>query len=1054
MEKNRTPLIIGILAAFGLLHGPTLDRQPQHASEHIARKDQAEETTVRSRMSSQKENKGLKKNKSDFRKQPLKTLYDYFLTTDGASEEQIAPGELLSRNNSSVRFLIATVPDPIDSRFAYVFDRNIESIKQAVGQSDYIPDRFWLPWQEGSGDAENGGDWVGTLEGKKEQGASDLLNIRVGREAEERWRTEPGILLFREKAGRRAEKPNAEGIEKKDRSKRRLLVVFLIGENPTWGLNKIAFAKCFDYIEAVVGSSTVETTSDPLFLEALPSYNQFKSGKSPCIHILGPSFSGTARSLADSISVQLQLKRNFKFSVVTGSAMGAFLPRMFEKEFENDPVRFRSTVENGTVLEETFFEYLKNEFHIKPDRIALLIESDTAFGGSLAMKRVKKSDEETKKPEEPEPLQLLYPMHISRLRSEYEKDPLLKSLQLQQTGTMPRQGLEMRMDESGGKPQDGIPNLSDLTSVSVELVLSELVSAIAENEIQFVGLTGTDERDNIFLGRMIKKYCHDVRFFTLGADVLYLHPDINQDFQGMIAVTSYPLFGENQKWTASNWNSRLRRPFNNDRSEGVYNACRLLLADMKQAEDAGSTQARGSLKLSEYVYDGSLWDHTIVEGRKPPVWLTVLGRDAYWPIAALPPQNDPDPTAAQKSTAMRNSSSLKDAPESNNNEDESHKETKPELEMPWIFLIFGVSIAVFSLMHAVYIFLWWRSPDPSKNWRFFRSFRPRADSGWLLQQKVYLAMASSALIVTFAMLLVLCDARVLFAHQGPWQCPYWVACFVCLYILIASVITTLLKPRKSATGTFGVLFSGAMLISLAFAFLIRFSLSPDSPEGAFLVERSIHLSNGVSPVLPILILCGLLYYWAYAQLRRLRFLEERNVSLPFEYIDEGLPKETINKEKARRLFGNLESLSVIAASLRGVLGAPLVGGKFEFIFILASAAAYGLFVAVDFHTLEGMRFDWLYLAMFLGLNGLVMMVFCRFLLTWKHLSRLLRGLEGSSAALCFQPDSPGIFMESHVGVGWRRTRLTRLLHKPTAGGNFHLARIEIPEGQVVGVDNW
>ncbi len=105
-------------------------------------------------------------------------------------------------------------------------------------------------------------------------------------------------------------------------------------------------------------------------------------------------------------------------------------------------------------------------------------------------------------------------------------------------------------------------------------------------------------------------------------------------------------------------NSQLRRPFNNDRSEGIYNACRFLLADMTKAETRGKRRSPVPLKLSEYVYDGSLWEHSIVKGRKPPIWLTVLGRDSYWPIAALPPQHDTDLTAAQKSTTKENRSFL------------------------------------------------------------------------------------------------------------------------------------------------------------------------------------------------------------------------------------------------------------------------------------------------------------------------------------------------------------------------------------------------------------
>jgi len=44
-------------------------------------------------------------------------------------------------------FLIATVPDPIDSAYGHAFDQVVDAIQRAVEKKDgYVLDRCWLPW--------------------------------------------------------------------------------------------------------------------------------------------------------------------------------------------------------------------------------------------------------------------------------------------------------------------------------------------------------------------------------------------------------------------------------------------------------------------------------------------------------------------------------------------------------------------------------------------------------------------------------------------------------------------------------------------------------------------------------------------------------------------------------------------------------------------------------------------------------------------------------------------------------------------------------------------
>src|SRR5215475_10836561 len=103
---------------------------------------------------------------------------------------------------NSLEFLIATVPDPLDSSLAHIFDENLAAIERAMGAADYVLDRFELPW----------------LEKNQEQG---VLPVH---------QREPGIILFRRSTNDVV----------------RLFVVFLVGETPTAGVHKDALKKALD----------------------------------------------------------------------------------------------------------------------------------------------------------------------------------------------------------------------------------------------------------------------------------------------------------------------------------------------------------------------------------------------------------------------------------------------------------------------------------------------------------------------------------------------------------------------------------------------------------------------------------------------------------------------------------------------------------------------------------------------------------------------------------------------------------------------------------------
>jgi hypothetical protein len=99
-----------------------------------------------------------------------------------------------------LEFLVALVPDPRDSGLAVNFDEALDAIQQGFAQSDYLMERFWLPWA--------GGDGKG-------------------------YRQSPGLLLFRKRG--------------------RMAAVFLVGETPKRGIHREAFAQALDLIGDLQG---------------------------------------------------------------------------------------------------------------------------------------------------------------------------------------------------------------------------------------------------------------------------------------------------------------------------------------------------------------------------------------------------------------------------------------------------------------------------------------------------------------------------------------------------------------------------------------------------------------------------------------------------------------------------------------------------------------------------------------------------------------------------------------------------------------------------------
>jgi len=249
--------------------------------------------------------------------------------------------------------LIATVPDPRDSRLDYFFDRSLEAIQRAVADAGYLFDRHSLPWS---------------------------FRKPTGDEAKvaPRYRTDPGVILFR------------RGIQDK-----KLLLVFLVGETPTAGIHKPAFQNALKQIEG------------------LPGRNEKKDE----IRVMGPTFSGSAVSLALALKNWLQEHNQAKVTIISGSATAITKSDFLNLTGAPTRVILHATVIPDSEAENKFKEYLKKDLNAidndsMTSQMAILSESNTSYGrGDQSNTSYGRGDQGQRI------LQLYFPIHISQVRS-------------------------------------------------------------------------------------------------------------------------------------------------------------------------------------------------------------------------------------------------------------------------------------------------------------------------------------------------------------------------------------------------------------------------------------------------------------------------------------------------------------------------------------------------------------------------------------------------------------------------------------------------------------
>ncbi len=561
------PSVIGLLA---LVTGVTIYQQSTSAirSAQPAAVEEATKPSVSTRTSS-----------------PAAEILAAFLNRDF---DQSSVDDLFSVAKASgvskMSFLIATIPDYVDSSSYWVADQTIDTIQRGAGALGYQLDRFKLPDSE--------------------------ISVNPGQSAPipRLHETQPGIILFR-----RIVNPPNPRIE--------LLAVFLIGETPTAGIHQKAF---------LAAAGTICEWSRAAKTNAIAG-----AGADGTLLVLGPTFSGSALSLRSAIKAFTQKGAACapgRVRIVSGTATNPDnLPLL---TFDN--TSFAATVHTDDDLLAALYRYLVrlNPGWANEGRVALISESNTVYGLGFQNSGESTPSQNSSKPFD-KAIRMSFPIHISRLRgaagSAGSRQGTASALQPQSIG--------LNMEERSAAA-DRIPSFApDMTSAIVELTLANMLDMIRREHIAAVGIFATDKRDHLFLSREILRRAPNVLLFATESDLLLIHPDYGSFVKGTIVASSYPLFSGTQPLTDNEQATKVRMQFPTMGAQGTYNAMLALLEPSCLNPESGRpSQGEPSPRPLDYAFFRSKDDGR--EAGPPPVWINVAGRDAFWPITMENPKDE------------------------------------------------------------------------------------------------------------------------------------------------------------------------------------------------------------------------------------------------------------------------------------------------------------------------------------------------------------------------------------------------------------------------------
>jgi hypothetical protein len=814
-------------------------------------------------------------------------------------------------------YMIALVSDPVNSHLALAFDRTVESVQRAVMASGYSYSNYYFPWDT-----------------NLSRDQPDLEKRREQKEEKQRVEKWPGLLLFRKKAHPIATTDVCGNLYEFSH-----LAVFLVSETPSAGINRIEFQRAVSYIPPASSCPTP---------------------------IVGPTYSGSVDSLIDAIQGTGRV-----FRVFNGSSTEGYKQASDGEPVESGPLERLYAALQTPDGQPGLFSFIHPDwlsFHelsvklsaIWPESmVAILSEDDTSFGGQARKFGVRT---------------ILFPREISRLRNATQ--PLAPMDGGASPGAQRRQLLPLDLRENSGR--DSVLEFSDQTPTTQEAVIRNIGHELHDERYRFIGILASDPLDEIFLSRLVRDLRPDARMFLLDADMLFVRAAADSPLDGMLSATTYPLFLANQRWTKP-------PPFDKDRpgappnygtiiafpsrtAEAIYNATVAALVDSFSKHDP----RRRTVQLVEYIPPFSKCAHADQPScYHAPLWITVLGRGGYWPVAMLEKYRD-DGQSNLFSWSSRPSMAA------------GMIFSRPDQAWTFIFVITsGLALLYASLV------IWVHLKSSSNIWLWLESFWINPEESCRAGRAAYLS-AKTLVILTAYAILAAPSWRLYWGQRDQFAAGVFITSLATELALLVAVavpfrsmwpiVKSLSRSEKQkilrenfhvCLTPFAFIFAGGFIA--AWSWIVFRDGQNEEPR--FMVWRSLNLLSGVSPLLPMLFVAAAVLWWAWMHFRRLVLFSTRTPPLP-----------NISK-------GGMEfTFDVLAERVKRAIGQPFFQWQRVGLAILVFSVIV-LDPAKLLRTIEGSFYDSVYHVM-LGLVGcLIVLTFTRMLVVWERLKRFLEQLE-------------------------------------------------------------
>lgn len=912
-------------------------------------------------------------------------------TEDAFIRARVSAERVYRLGYGRVDVLLATVPDPLESPFPKAFDDGVSAVEVALERSGYVVDRFFDPWRHGEGAPDAA---AGCSSGQACE-PSDL------------YEQQPGAILFRRLP---------------ESGSRDLLLLLLVGETPTWGVHRQALLTALNVADGLIAASC---SAGPEVLQ--PGGGRCRTRELP---LLGPATSGSTESLRATLTDWFRtvaprhdratqvapraagqarprsLPPPFDLRIVSGSATAATNQWILSTELQREVARtypdfhatFAATTHSEDDLRRTVLDYLSGRLGIRS--IALLTESTTSYGEQF-LRSFRSARRNPTVQGTMRVVNLPFPLHISKLRSEYERQHLDLSATPVAAVSAPRRQLPLASDE--GSSGDAFPPKSKLTEAASDLVLTQILHAIATDDVRGVGIIATDPQDVLFLVRRVKLLFPNVAVFVFGADLLFLHDDAPY-MRGVMVVSTYPLVPWNQRLSYPFSGTTDRLLFPSSAAQGVFNATILLLGD----------RAGSEANVLEYgpPFEPDPLDLPIA----PPVWMTVVGDGAFWPLAATrrgspgylaayhprlgeAPAATDGATGSAPATVTEGASAIAEARDA-------------RLAQVWTFphcFPFLLALTFLSLLGALLAFAYVHGQiSTARSDRTAGSvldlFLPSKRYGHPHFQRFEVAVLLLTVVVVCAAFALTALATVLPDHAHPSRMWQWsVRGFAVETVVLASlcVHATLVwisrTDRTNACARWltlaGTVFIAAIMVH-AVVPLVPFLEKPDLQASGFidlmfLVERARNLGNGVSLLATLLLLAMGFVLWIVGHLRQVRIVEDAVVLRRLGVVPPAAPPAQSGApaaSEARSLldaFELSEPMREVVRAAEGVWPSRLTW--------LPMLLVYGdaLWISRNLALFEWRGFGWVCAASYATLLALLVFGCARFARIWRKLERVL-----------------------------------------------------------------